>query len=98
MNEQYGESYTIPAGTVVMLSKGSYSDYEWVCLARAKWDVDIQAVMRKWEVVCGSRFPSTSATIAWLVGRSGYFEELPRPMEWNVEYMTTRESLEGDDE
>ena len=87
MMEQYGATHTIPAGTVVMLSDGSYSDYQWVCLARAKRDVDIQAAARELAGVHGSPFYSNDKMIAWLVGPGGYFEELPRPCEWNVEYM-----------
>lgn len=77
-----------------MLSTGAYSDYEWVCLARAKRDVDIQAVMREWGAINQAKFHSSYRMVAWLVGLSGYFEELPRPNEWNVEYMTMRQSPE----
>ena len=87
MKRNYEDTYTIPEGTVVMLSYGSYSDYEWVCLARAKRDVDVQLAMQEWKAARARTGYGVGSEVAWLVGVSGYFEELPRPLEWNVEFM-----------
>lgn len=83
----YEDTYTIPKGTVVMLSHGSYSDYRWDCLACALWDVDVQAVRAEWEAARRAQPERWACIVAWLTRPDGYFEERPRPLEWNVEYM-----------
>lgn len=83
----------IPAGTMVNLTVGEYSDFGLEATGIALKDCDIVAALREWRAMLASyAYASTGDFISWLFGEGGYFRDAPVAT-WHVGCYQAGESM-----